>query len=75
MATKKVAVHLFSRAVRLALSLRSAGRNGQSGRPEDDLQKYARKLRELSYDDPENQFFRVLERANLKLLRYIMRVI
>ena len=73
MANKKVAVHLFSRAVHLAL--RSAGRNGQSGRPEDDLQKYARKLRELSFNDPDKLFFRVLETANLKLLRYIMRVI
>ncbi len=75
MANKKLAVHLFSRAVRLALYLRSGGQNGQSGRLEDDLQKYARKLRELSYNDPENGFFRVLERANLKLLRYIMRAI
>ena len=69
--TRKRAVHLFSRAVRLAL--RSAARNGQSGRLEDDLLRYDRKLRHLSLVDPRNEFFLVLERANLKLLRYIMR--
>jgi hypothetical protein len=69
-AKKKLAVHLFSRAVRLA---GSAGRNGQSGRLEDDLLRYERKLRQLSLHDPRNEFFWVLERANLKLLRYIMR--
>jgi hypothetical protein len=68
---KKRAVHLFCRAVRLAL--RSAARNGQSGRLEDDLLRYDRKLRHLSLVDPRNEFFLVLERANLKLLRYIMR--
>jgi hypothetical protein len=73
MTKKKRAVHLFSRAVRLAL--RSAERNGQSGRSEDDLRKYARRLGKLSLNDPENLFFRVLEKAILKLLRYVMRVI
>jgi len=68
---KRRAVHLFCHAVRLAL--RSAGRNGQSGRLEDDLLRYERKLRHLSLVDPRNEFFLVLERANLKLLRYIMR--
>jgi len=68
---KNRAVHLFSRAVRLAL--KSAGRNGQSGRIEDDLLRYERKVRHLSLVDPRSEFFLVLERANLKLLRYIMR--
>jgi hypothetical protein len=70
MTIRKRAAHLFSRAVRLAL--RSAGRNGQSSRLEDDLLRYERKLRHLSLVDPRNEFFLVLERANLKLLRYIM---
>ena len=71
MIIKNRAVHLFSRAVRLAT--RSAVRNGQSGRLEDDLLRYERKLRRLSLVDTRNEFFLVLERANLKLLRYIMR--
>lgn len=71
MSEKNHAVHLFSRAVRLAL--RAAGRDGQSGRLEDDLLRYERRLRRLSLDDPRKEFFLVLERANLKLLRYITR--
>jgi hypothetical protein len=68
---KKVAVHLFSRAVRLVA--RSAGEDGKSGRLKNDLLRYQRRLQQLSLEDPGNEFFRVLERANLKLLRYLMR--
>ena len=68
---KKAAVHLFSRAVRLAM--RPGGGDGKSGRLENDLVRYQRRLQQLSIEDPRNEFFRVLERANLKLLRYVIR--
>ena len=68
---KKVAAHLFSRAVRLIM--RTGGVDGKSGRLENDLVRYQRRLQQLSLEDPGNEFFRVLERANLKLLRYVIR--
>ena len=70
MATKLVAACLFRHAVRKAIA--GLNRlNTNAGRSEDDLQRYVRKLMSLAKSDPENEFWLLLGKANLKLLRYV----
>jgi len=70
MSRRKVAMRLFDRAARIATSDRL---NAKSGRPEDDLRRYVKKLRALSQNDPDKRFWTMLEKANLKLLKYMTR--
>lgn len=76
MKTKKVALSLFRHEV--ALAFRVACRNrldADKGRSEDDLQRYVRKLERLLKCDPNNQFWVLLEKANLKLLKYLLQIV
>jgi hypothetical protein len=71
---KAIAVRLFGRAVKLSLRIASPDwLSKESGRTTDDLCRYQARLRELSERDPDKLFWTTLERANLKLLRYVAR--
>ena len=72
MTDKEIVARLFLRAVRLAGSV---CRNGLTGRSQDDLRKYAARLQRLSCNDPNDKFYRVLERANIKLIRFVSRIV
>ena len=71
-ARKNAAVRMFEQAVRLALRIREPGMSGMtSGRLAANLRKYVGRLKNLARDDPDNRFWLVLQRAILKLVKYL----
>ena len=54
-----------------AILIAGLNRLNAQGRSEDDLRNYLRKLGGLAESDPDRKFWVLLEKANLKLLRYI----
>lgn len=71
---KFTAVRLLGQAVRLVSQV--AATNGlldQSDRSIPDLGRYMVKLKELVKHDAEGRFWQVFQRANLKLLKYLLR--
>jgi len=72
MPRKHVALCLFRHAVEKAIRTAGLNRlNAYAGRSEDELRKYLRKLARLDESDPDRTFWVLLEKANLKLLKYI----
>jgi hypothetical protein len=67
---KVKAVRMFEHALRLVK--RVGNMSGKtSGKLELSLQNYCRRIRKLSGEDPDHEFWSSLERANLKLIKYV----
>lgn len=67
------AVRMLDHAVRLMPTGESSLSGMAAGRLASDLRKYVRLLRNLARDDPDNRFWEVLQRAILKLGKYLRR--
>jgi hypothetical protein len=73
---KKIALDLFRHAIKKAMKIAGEDRlDPKQGRFEDELRRYLRRLTRLATSDPERQFWVLLEKANLKLLRYVSHLI
>jgi hypothetical protein len=71
-ARKKSAVRMFTQAVRLAIRRSEDGMSGMaSGRLATNLRMYTGKLNRLAQDDPDNSFWPILQKAILKLVKYV----
>ena len=68
---KMTAVRLLEQAAKLAA--KTNGLLDQSDRSILDLGRYMGKLKGLVKHDPEDKFWQVFQRANLKLLKYLLR--
>jgi hypothetical protein len=71
-ARKKSAVRMFTQAVRIAIRHCEDGVSGMaSGRLATNLRMYIGKLNRLAQDDPDNLFWPILQKAILKLVKYV----
>jgi hypothetical protein len=69
---KERAVRLFDHALRL-LPKCTTGRSGKTGgKLEQSLQNYGHRLRELAREDPDSVFWSTLQKANLKMIKYLL---
>jgi hypothetical protein len=73
---KKSAVRMMEQLVRLTIRSSESAimSEHETGRLAGDLQRYLSLLKELVERDPEDRFWGVLHRVNLKILRYMLRV-
>lgn len=69
---KLSAVRMFEQAVRIATRVGELGVSGMtSGRLEVNLRSHASHLRRLAENDPDNVFWIILQKAVLKLVKYV----
>jgi len=68
---KRKAVRVFEHALRLLAKCNTDMSSKTSGKSEQNLQNYDHRLRKLAEEDPENEFWSTLQRANLKMIRYL----
>ena len=65
------AVRVFDHALRLLSRCRSDLSRKTSGKSELSLQNYGHRLRKLAEDGPEEEFWSILQRANLKMIKQL----
>ena len=69
---KVAAVRMFEQAVRIAIRTTVLDILGMtSGKLANNLLAYVGRLKRLAQDDPDNLFWSTLQKAILKLLKYV----
>ncbi len=69
---KKSAVRMFEQGVRIAIRTTEIDMSGMtSGRLATNLRAYVGRLNRLAQDDPNNLFWSTLQKAILKLVKYV----
>ena len=69
---KKAAVRMFEQAVRISIRSTLLDMSGMtSGRLESNLLAYVGRLKRLAQDDPDSLFWPSMQRAILKLIKYV----
>jgi len=69
---KKAAVRMFEQAVRIATRANLLDISSMtSGRLAKSLLAYVGRLKRLAQDDPDNLFWATLQKAILKLVKYV----
>jgi hypothetical protein len=72
---KTSAVRMLEQAVRRSICAAEFRMSGMAtGRLETDLRKYVALLKRLAQDDPSEEFWEILQKAILKLVKYLRRV-
>jgi hypothetical protein len=71
---RKLAVRRLDQAVRVLFRADESGLSGhQNGRLAVELRRSVSRLKRLERDDPEDEFWDVLQQAVLKIVRYVRR--
>jgi len=71
---KKLAVRRLDQAVRIVFRADGTGLSGQQhGRLAVELRRSVSRLKRLMRDDPDDEFWEVLQKVILKVVRYLRR--
>jgi hypothetical protein len=70
---KKSAVRMVEQLIRMTVRSSGSSMSGnETGRLAENLHGYLRLLRKLAESDPDERFWRILHRVNVKVLRHLL---